>query len=215
YGGGTGYGGLRVKYQWGSAGEVEARLTKVGEIDSLPASLEQVNLLSAGRYVLEAKLSDDWEWMFTQEVDIVSGGEQSLTLPYLEFSNAWKISDLESQHRVALTQLSAIHQARKFRVGVSNLGAVIGLAGLGVAIYGIVDGTYAYPGYQAAATPAEALLLRQRINIDQNCLVFGLAGSGASFLLWTIRFGKQNELRSAQDAIDRIERMIEDLRSRE
>ena len=177
--------------------------------------MEQTNLFSAGRYVLEAKLGNDWEWMFKQEIEIVPGSEQSLSIPHLDFSNSWKISDLTIQRSLAFDRLVAIQKARKSRAAISNLGAVIGLAGLGVAVYGIVDGTSAYPEYQVAATPAEALLLRQRLVLDQNYLVFGLAGSGASFLLWTVRFGKQEELRNAQDEIDRLERMIDELRSQE
>ncbi|HPM71616.1 MAG TPA: caspase family protein [Spirochaetales bacterium] len=215
YSGGSGFGGLRVKYLWGSSDEVVARITKEGEDDSLPISLEQTNLFSAGRYVLEAKLGNDWEWMFKQEIEIVPGSEQSLSIPHLDFSNSWKISDLTIQRSLAFDRLVAIQKARKSRAAISNLGAVIGLAGLGVAVYGIVDGTSAYPEYQVAATPAEALLLRQRLVLDQNYLVFGLAGSGASFLLWTVRFGKQEELRNAQDEIDRLERMIDELRSQE
>jgi len=204
----SGFGGLRIRYGWGTPDTVVAELVREGAHEGIPATVDQLNMLSAGKYTLQSRLAEDYEWTFTETVVIPSGGEIAITIPYLTHSKSWQMDDLKAQLQAAEMDLYTATKARKGRVGRANFGALLGLASLGTMAYGIYDGSGAYPEYQAASSPAAAVSLRERLVIDQNYIIFGAASACVSFFIWTTRFGNNDAMENAEETLRYLEERI-------
>lgn len=212
-GGAYGFGAIRIRNDSGLPEGLEVRLRREGSDEPLPFQWDQVNVLTAGRYVVEARKAGDPEWPFSSSLDIVSGGEKSVTVPPMEYSTNWKIADLELRRQVASLVLGKAIKAKDGRTSVANVGAFLGFASLAVLGYGVIDGFIARPEYDAATDPAVITGLHNRINLDMNLWAFGSLAGGLSIIPQSFRLFGRKEIPAAQEALWAIDMELRNLRN--
>ena len=213
YGGGSGFGALRIRNDSGLGEGLEVRVRKNGDDEALPFLWDQVNVLSAGDYIVEARRVGDPDWAFSKAVAIVSGAEGAVVIPAVEYSIAWRIADLELQREAALLGLEKAVKAGKARRTTANVSAIVGLAGLGLCAYGVVDTLIAMPDYETGTDPATLAVLHRRLNLDTNFVIFGGYSAFSLISFSGIRFWGRNQVRDAQALVDVIDEELRTLRS--
>jgi len=213
YGGGSGFGALRIRNDSGLGEGLEVRVRKNGDDEALPFLWDQVNVLSAGDYVVEARRVGDPDWAFSKAIAIVSGAEDSVVIPAVEYSTTWRIADLELQREAAVMGLEQAVRAAKARRTTSNVGLTIGLVSLGLTAYGVVDSVIAIPIYEQGTDPVVLTALHRRLNLDTNFVIFGGSASIVSTLIWTVRFYGRKHVGNAQELVDRIDEALDSLRN--